>query len=108
MADKKKSFVMEIADLKNDRREVTFAYGKYEAITVAYNPGKITLGDIERDPAENREKISQQLESWLLEWPIAQAGEVLAITRANLLTLPAEFVFRLYGAVSGDVVPAKN
>lgn len=108
MTDKKKSFVMEIADLQHDRREVTFAYGNHSRIVVAYNPGALTFSDVERDPGENREKISAQLESWLLEWPIAKEGEPLPITSETLLALPAGFVLALYKAVTDDVVPAKN
>lgn len=108
MAEKKKSFVMEIGDLQNDRREVTFAYGNHNQIVVAYNPGALTLEDIERDPGDNRERISGQLASWLLEWPIVQHGEPLAISQETLLALPAGFVLALYQAVTRDVLPAKN
>lgn len=109
MADKnKKSFVMEIADLQHDRREVSFAYGEHRNITVAYNPGALTFQDVERDPGDDVVKVSAQLEEWMLEWPIVQQGEPLPITRETLLALPAGFVLAMYRAITQDVVPAKN
>lgn len=46
MSDKR--YVMEIADLVQDRRETTFSYGRHR-ITIAYNPAEFTYRDFRQE-----------------------------------------------------------
>ena len=70
MADKEKRFVMELADLQNDRRAVTFMYGGQE-IPIAYNPGAFTRqsadDEAEEDGRRRLEVMAEALEDRKVE-----------------------------------------
>lgn len=56
MAESKdKRFVMELADLTNDRREVTFMYGGQE-VPIAYNPGAFTRQSADDEAADDEKQ----------------------------------------------------
>lgn len=80
-ADKttEKSFVMELADLQHDRREITFEYGPHAEIPIAYNPGAFTRQaadrEDEQDDLTRREVLIEALEG-------AQAERYLDTERA--------------------------
>lgn len=57
-----KNFVMEIADLQNDRRETSFNYGPHVDAPVAYNPGAFTWENTERSEADRYELMVEALD----------------------------------------------
>lgn len=62
MKDKtEKSFVMELANLQHDRREITFAYGEHAEIPIAYNPGGFPLSTAEKQVVDKRKTLVEAL-----------------------------------------------
>ncbi len=81
-----KSFVMEIADLQNDRRETTFNYGSHVDAPVAYNPGAFTWNSTERAEADRHELMVEALEQTKSERFLAVDGDVAYVADPNGLT----------------------